>query len=185
MNDREAIITAWVEKYSDILFSWALHKVPTKEVAEDLVQDTFVVAFQSFDKFEGRSSPKTWLFSILNNKVNDHHRKTFKNPTRSDIPNEDHYFTENEGWQANQQPLEWPDTHGNLLDDSEFKNTLDHCLKKLPTTWLSGVHLKYMEEKDSAHVCQELGITPTNFWQILHRAKLQVRKCLEIHWFRR
>lgn len=68
-------IISWVEAYSDKLYSWALYKTKNKETAEDLVQDTFVIAFQSFNKFEGKSDPKTWLYGILNHKITDHFRK--------------------------------------------------------------------------------------------------------------
>jgi RNA polymerase sigma-70 factor (ECF subfamily) len=46
-----------------------IFKTSSKEIAEDLVQDTFLAAFHKIDSFEGKSQPKTWLFSILNNKV--------------------------------------------------------------------------------------------------------------------
>ncbi len=58
-----APIKCWVEMYSDNMFSWALHKTSSKETSEDLVQETFLAAVQSFDKFKGDSNPKTWLFS--------------------------------------------------------------------------------------------------------------------------
>ena len=56
---------------------------------------------------------------------------------------------------------------------------------ELPTSWFAAINLKYLEEKKGEIICQELQITPTNFWQILHRAKLQLRKCLEVHWFKK
>ncbi|MCK5276978.1 MAG: RNA polymerase subunit sigma, partial [Cyclobacteriaceae bacterium] len=48
----------------------------------------------------------------------------------------------------------------------------------------SAIHLKYLEEKDGKEICQELGITSSNYWQILHRAKLQLRICIEENWFK-
>ena len=80
-NDRAIVIKTWVEAYSDKLYSWCLHKTSSKEIAEDLVQDTFMAAFQAINKFEGKSDPKTWLFSILNNKIADHFRRLYRNPT--------------------------------------------------------------------------------------------------------
>ena len=65
-------IESWVYQYSNALFSWAISKTKDKQLAEDLVQDTFIAALKSFETFENRSQPKTWLISILNNKIIDH-----------------------------------------------------------------------------------------------------------------
>lgn len=65
-NTTNETIKSWVSKYSDKLYTWAFHKTSSKEIAEDLVQETFIVAITSFDKFQHKSSPETWLFSILN-----------------------------------------------------------------------------------------------------------------------
>jgi RNA polymerase sigma-70 factor (ECF subfamily) len=67
-ENTKTLFESWVNQFSDELFSWAYHKTSSKETAEDLVQDTFLSAFHKIDTFEGKSSPKTWLFSILNNK---------------------------------------------------------------------------------------------------------------------
>lgn len=180
-----ATIKCWVEMYSDSMYSWALHKTSSKETAEDLVQDTFMAAVQSFDRFKGDSNPKTWLFAILNNKINDHYRSSFRKPTISDTTFFDKLFDENDQWTPEQRPQQWSDDTGHLLDNDEFQQTLQNCMKKLPDNWFSAIQLKFMEEKNGELICQELGITPTNFWQILHRAKLQLRKCLELNWFKK
>ena len=77
----DTTVKCWVDLYSDKMYTWALHKTSSIEIAEDLVQDTFLAAFQSISKFEGKSEPKTWLFAILNNKIAEHFRKQFRNPT--------------------------------------------------------------------------------------------------------
>jgi DNA-directed RNA polymerase specialized sigma24 family protein len=73
---------------------------------------------------------------------------------------------------------------GHLLDNTEFIDVLTFCLNKLPDNWSSAIHLKYLEEKDGHKICQELGISSSNYWQILHRAKLQSRVCLEKNWIK-
>jgi RNA polymerase sigma factor (sigma-70 family) len=72
----------WVDKYTDDLFSWALHKVSDTELAQDLVQDTFLAAAEKIDGFKGDSAPKTWLYSILNHKIIDHYRKKVRQPVK-------------------------------------------------------------------------------------------------------
>lgn len=180
-----ATIKCWVELYSDSMYSWALHKTSSRETAEDLVQETFLAAVQSFSKFKGDSNPKTWLFAILNNKINDHYRSSFRKPTISDTTIFETLFDSNDQWKPEQRPQQWADDTGHLLDNNEFQQTLQNCMKNLPENWFSAIQLKFMEEKNGEIICQELGITPTNFWQILHRAKLQLRKCLELNWFKK
>ena len=73
-------LTGWVNSYTNDLYSWAFHKVSDVELAKDLVQDTFLAAAEKIDGFKGESSPKTWLFSILNHKIVDVYRKKAKQP---------------------------------------------------------------------------------------------------------
>jgi RNA polymerase sigma-70 factor (ECF subfamily) len=185
ITDQKEAIKCWVELYSDNLYSWALYKTSSVEVAEDLVQDTFMAAVQSFTSFEGKSNPKTWLFSILNHKINDYHRRNFRKPTIYDNSILQVFFDSNDQWKAEERPETWSDEPENLLDDSEFHKIFEYCLGKLPDHWFSAIQLKYMEEKNGDLICQELEITPTNFWQILHRTKLQLRRCLELNWFKK
>lgn len=186
-------IQEWVSLYADDLYRWALHKTNNKETSEDLVQETFLAAFKSIDKFKGKSQPKTWLFSIVNNKIMDYHRKLFRSaplnqyqlsskPEGRDIL--ENFFDSEGTWRPEAKPSEWHEMEGHLLDNSEFLIVLRCCMKELPGSWNSAIHLKYLEEKDGKLICQELGITSSNYWQILHRAKLQLRICIEKKWFK-
>ena len=75
MISEKNLLPQWVESYTENLHSWAFHKVSDGELAKDLVQDTFLAAAEKIESFKGDSSPKTWLFSILNHKIIDHYRK--------------------------------------------------------------------------------------------------------------
>ncbi|MDZ4821833.1 MAG: sigma-70 family RNA polymerase sigma factor [Flavobacteriales bacterium] len=184
------VVRDWVQLYADSMFSWALHKTSSRETAEDIVQETFLAVIQSYDKFENRSHPKTWLFAILNNKITDYHRNMLKNPTlkhkehgeKRRIELFDTLFNKYGEWADAPYPSEW-DERKHLLDDENFVRTFQLCMANLPSVWNSALHLKYTEEKSGEVICQELQITPSNFWQIIHRAKLQLRKCLETKWF--
>jgi len=189
--EKIAVLKEWVNSYSDDMLSWAVYKTSDRQTGEDLVQETFIAAFKSFDSFKQKSQPKTWLFSILNNKVNDYHRKKFRQQTftESALRQEDKnsgindLFDSHDKWKKNREPHSWSHEEENLLDNQEFRTVLQGCLEELPGNWCTAIHLKYMEEKDGRVICQELGITPSNFWQILHRAKLRLRECIEINWF--
>lgn len=183
------IIKTWVDEYADELYTWANYKVSDPESARDLVQDTFLAAVKGYGGFQGKSNPKTWLFSILNNKIIDYYRKNFKRSMDTTDEREsvstaltDGFFDKEDMWKTEHYPNTWTETD-NFLDDSEFGEILKRCIDNLPEKWSSAVNLKYMEEKEGNQICQELEITPTNFWQIIRRAKLQLRQCLELNWF--
>jgi len=181
-----------VEEFSELLYSWAFYKTSHRETAEDLVQETFIAAYQSFDKFENKSNYKTWLFSILKNKISDFYRRKFKDNYKAltntgdslnNVPL-DKFFDDNDNWIKERRPINWNDNN-NLLDDDEFISILNYCMDNLPELWNSAIQFKYLTDKDSKDICKELGITPSNFWQILHRSKLQLRQCIENNWFKK
>ena len=170
MDNKESviIIQSWVEAFSDKLYSWALYKTSSQETAEDLVQDTFLAACQSFEKFQGRSDPKTWLFGILNNKIADHFRKAYRNPIDDKEGNTEtsffnNFFDEDGDWLKKERPQSWENEDVHLLDNSEFVKILQACLKELPDNWYAAINLKFLEQKKGEVICQELQVTPTNF----------------------
>ena len=191
MVEKKRQLSDWVNQYTDSLYSWALIKVGKSHLAEDLVQETFLAAYKSFDKFQQKSHPKTWLLSILKNKIADHYRKQFKLPTvnESDMGNDgsskilDRIFNEDGEWRKETRPEKWEEGSAELLDNYEFLAILKKCMELLNTKGYLALQYKFLEEKDGKSICQELGITPSNFWQILHRSKLQVRGCIEKKWF--
>jgi RNA polymerase sigma-70 factor (TIGR02943 family) len=182
-------VSDWVDEFGDGLYSWAYHKTRSEDIAKDLVQETFIAAFESFDKFEGKSSPKSWLFAILRNKISDHYRKSLRNirfdagKREADIMN--NFFSEDGQWKSGELPRSWDTENASLLDDIEFQEVFQSCLSKLPYHWFCCIQLKYLGEKETAEICAELRLSRANFWQILHRTKLNIRKCLEHHWFTR
>lgn len=190
-DQRSQIISSWVNLYGDDLYSWASHKVSDDELAQDLIQETYLSAFQSYDTFQGKSNPKTWLFSILNNKIIDHYRRSARSAVRLDLDEErraveisDSSFGIDGQWVNRSIHTMW-NAEPNLLDNAEFNGVMTKCMDDLPDTWRMTVDAKYILEKDSQEICQELDISPSNYWQVLHRAKLMLKKCIELHWFQK
>jgi len=172
----------WVNTFTDDLYNWAYHKTSDKEVAQDLVQDTFLVATEKFDTFQGKSSPKTWLFSILNNKIVDYYRQKSKKHILHEGEFLSYFFNEDGGWKKESAPKHWDDD-GHLLDNNDFLAVLKRCMDALPDSWNATVKLKYLMQKKGEEICKELNITTSNYWQMIHRAKLQLRACIEKKWF--
>lgn len=176
-------IIIWVKTYTKDLFSYTLSKVQNKEVAEDVVQETFLAAYQSHDKYQGKSNIKTWLFSILSHKISDYYRSKYKAATELSSGTIEQFFDENERWRQEYRPQDWGNEK-ELLDDPEFTKALKDCFQKLPEKWSSAMQMKYIEEYDTDGICSQLEVTKSNFWQIIHRSKIKLRNCLEVSWFK-
>jgi len=172
-----------VELHLEEMMRWTLSKTSSLHVAEDIVQDTFLAAAEKIGTYRGESSHKTWLFSILNNKITDYYHKKLHQPVLSESTSFSDFFGETDAWQKNKKPGNWQEDD-NMLDDDDFRKILQHCLEALPETWNICVKLKYLSGKKGEQICQEVGITPSNFWQIIHRAKLQLRECVDVKWFK-
>lgn len=182
----------WLANYGDYLFSIAVLKTNNREVAEDLIQETFLSAYQYKDSFRGDSSEKTWLVSILNNKIIDYYRKKdiLKNTTEY-LTDTDQRFNESffdttlfsdAHWSKKAQPENWGSTADETMIKKDFHQILEKCISKLPSKVTPVFIAKYMDDKDSETICKEFGITSSNYWVIVHRAKLLMRTCLEKNW---
>ncbi len=175
----------WIANYGDILYNYAHSRLSSSEIAEDVVQDTFVSALGAKDNFRGDSSEKTWLFAILKRKIIDYYRKSStKNEfseSQFNTPFKNSGFFEGH-WNSNRGPAEWSFTADGSLRQSEFQDIMELCLSFLPDKWKSIFVLKVMEEIETDKVCKEIGCTSSNLWVILHRARLQLRECIEKNW---
>lgn len=181
----------WVDLYSDYLYKYAYYRVNNDELAQDLVQDCFLAALNGADTYKGGASEKTWLVSILKNKIIDHYKKaSTKNESplqlnTYDAPSYDYFFNKekNGHWQSETKPKDWAATE-NSFDTKEFYKTLEKCLGQLPEKWKGVFTMSMLDHVEAKTVCKEFDITSSNFWVIIHRAKLQVRACLEKNWLK-
>jgi len=183
MEDKSKIVSTWVDLYTSKLLQWAIYKLKDRDLAQDLVQDTFAVAFETFDQFKHNSKPLTWLVGILNNKINTQYRTSAKF-TMSELQAEkltNDMFVEDGHWSQQEKFGVWQEEK-HLLDNPAFIKIFDACTSKLPDNWREALFQKYIFEKDSNEICQELNLSDTNYWQLIHRSKLLMRKCIEKFW---
>jgi len=178
-------IESLVYLHTKELYNWAFYKTSRSDVAEDLVQETFLAATEKAESFKELSSPKTWLFSILNHKIIDFYRKKMNHTIRLDRKELATYFDDNMEWKKDKRPRDWTEDETHLLDNQNFQEILKKCLDHLPEKWNTCIKLKYLSEKNGKDICQEIGISTTNFWQIVHRAKLKLRDCIETNWLKK
>lgn len=182
---KTAELSEWVRLYTKEMFVWAYQKTADQELSEDLVQDAFLAASEKINSFKKESRPKTWLFGILKNKIADHYRKTLRqNKTSLFAPEQlSAFFGSDNRWHKNTSPVAWAGEPEHLLDVPDFNQVFDDYIENLPKAMHACIRLKFLEEKKGQQICEELGFTSANYWQLIRRAKLQLRACLEQHWF--
>jgi len=166
-----------------MLYRYALPRVNDSEIAKDLVQDTFLAAWRNHDNFKGEISEKNWLYAILKNKIIDHFRKASTRLTDSlpGMADDDAYFDDADHWTKAAYPQQW-ETETPIVK-KEFYNILGRCKAKLKNLQDTVFTMKYLDGLESEEICKVLNITPSNYWILIHRAKLQLRACLEKNWF--
>jgi RNA polymerase sigma-70 factor (ECF subfamily) len=181
----------WVDEHGDYLFHFALSRLRDPILAEDFVQEALLAALRAKERFEGRSSERSWLTGILKNKILDHFRKAGRETSFTDLEffgeEEDQMFQHSHApghWSPDQAPTEWTQAGGNL-DREEFWKAFHHCTSKLPQKIAQVFLLREVDDIPSNEICQSLKISDSNLWVMLHRARLALRQCLEKNWFKR
>ena len=183
----------WLELHGDALFAFALIRVCRREIAEDLVQDTLLSGIKSLEKFDRRSSVRTWLISILKRKIIDHFRHQQvrekgqkhqeEKATQSEQRAESAFFQKNGSWVDG--VARWTVNPSKTVENREFWLVFQKCREKLPPLLQSVFVLREIEQLSNEEVCSQLNITPSNLSVRMFRARMSLRRCLELHWFNR
>lgn len=175
----------WVDNYADYLFSFAVYRINQQEIAEDLVQETFLSAWKAINEFKGLASEKTWLTGILKNKIIDYYRKQARTKKVLDESYDMSYFfseEDNSHWNQEAAPKAFGSNALDQLQQKELTAILDLCMELLPGTWNQISKLKLIDDEKTEVICKNFDITPSNLWVIIHRAKLQLRDCIDKKW---
>jgi RNA polymerase sigma-70 factor (ECF subfamily) len=187
MNSRQTDPAQWVDEHGAYLYNYAVAQVRDAHAAEDLVQETFLAGMGSVAGFEGRSSVRTWLTGILKHKIIDALRKKYREGQDAPLPYEEEGLFRQEGefrdhWRREVAPGDEFVDPGEEFDRREFWKTLDACLDRLPGRLKIAFTLREISDLATEEICKDLGVTTTNLWVMLHRARMQVRRCLEVKW---
>ena len=177
-------VTEWLAEHGDLLYRYAMKRIGQSDVAEDLVQDTFVAALRSADGFEGRSKVQTWLVGILRHKIADHLRKVSRQRQRDAQTREDASHAEvfqHGQWRVGVKP--WTTDPAKSLENEEFWTVLSDCQEKLPDKLSVAFRMRDLEDLPMAEICELLEITATNLSVRLHRARVLLRECLDQNGF--
>ena len=175
----------WIDLYADYLYNYSVTRVDSQDLAKDLVQETFFSGLKGKDNFRGQASERTWLISILKRKIIDHYRKINSVKGKKEVRVNFYADGDKKGsWLEECVPQTWGNEAEKKIENEELKKALDYCIQNLPEKYRIVFMLKSVQNYESDEICNELGISSSNLWVIIHRARLQLRKCLEENWFK-
>ena len=175
----------WIVQYADYLFNYAITRVDDQELAKDLVQETFYSGIKGKENYRGDAAELTWLVSILKRKIIDHYRRINSAKGKKEIRMSFYEEGKKKGsWIEERVPQSWGNEAAKEIENDELKNALNACIENLPEKYRMVFLLKTVQQYETEEICNELDITPSNLWVIIHRARLQLRNCMENNWFK-
>ncbi len=174
----------WVEEHSDFLYRYAYTRLRDHSRAEDMVQETFLAAIKAAERFKEGMSERAWLMGILKHKVVDHIRKAVR-----EVVVDQQEVIELEKSKLFQwvgvptmRPEKWHVNPRRAFEQKEFWAVFQECLMGLKPREHAAFTLRELEDEDTDTICKELGITANHLWVVIHRARNQLKTCLEAKW---
>lgn len=174
----------WVNLHSDYLFNYAVSRVNDREIAQDLVSETFLAGLKSKANFKGEASERTWLISILKRKVIDYYRKINSNKGKTEVKIPQQPNNEDGNWLEQQVADNYNASAEDELLNTELGNAIYNCIDKLPPKQAQVFKMKSLLNYDTETICKELNITASNLWVLIHRARTALANCMENTWYK-
>jgi RNA polymerase sigma-70 factor (TIGR02943 family) len=185
-KDQNQIAERWLSQFGDHLYRYACSRVTDPAQAEDLLQETFIVALKNYASFRGQSSEQTWLTGILRHRILDYYRKRARQWRAPESVKgiEDSWFDQDGHWnrEHSNAGMEWEPDPSHILDQKEFMETLHRCISQLPDKAAAVFVQKELEFQKTASILEDLEISESNLWVLLHRARNMLKKCIQTHW---
>jgi RNA polymerase sigma-70 factor (ECF subfamily) len=185
----DAVFAALVDAWSPGLMRVARMHVRDRQVAEEVVQETWIAVLRGIDRFEGRSSLRTWVYRIAMNTAKTRAQREarsipFSAAARADEPSvdPDRFLSADHraagGWALG--PSEWPTPEEELLS-GETREVIMRAIDELPESQRAVITMRDVEGLSSEEVAEILEITDGNQRVLLHRARSKVRRAIERH----
>jgi RNA polymerase sigma-70 factor (ECF subfamily) len=178
-----------LEAMRPALLRFAQLQLRNQTLAEDAVQDALIAVLEKPERFAGHSSLRTYVTGILKYKIIDALRLTqrerqFSTQNEQDEQSDDDLvdslFLSN--GHTRDMPLKWGDPDA-TLEQKDFFRVMEICLEKLPPKTARIFMMREWLELETDEICKELGISASNAWVMLYRARLRLRECLDLNWF--
>ncbi len=176
-GDEQAFVML-VDRYQQPMLRLARSMVPSQAVAEEVVQDTWMGVVRGIDRFEGRSSLKTWLFRILVNRARSAGSREPAQLSMEDAAGIDPARFDGDGQWAD-PVASWMDESDERFDAALWAPILKSAIDALPPRQRQIVMLRDVEGLSSAEACEVLGIAAGNQRILLHRGRARLRQVLE------
>lgn len=173
----------WVKNHSDYLYNYTIFRVNNHDLAKDLVQETFYSSLKAMHNFKGAAAERTWLTSILKRKIIDHYRKINSNKGRAEVKMD---FVSEDGttnWLEEKVASKYGNLGERSVENEELNEVLQKCISKLPEKYRDVFILKNIDKLETEEISNALAISSSNIWVIIHRARVQLKKCLNDNWF--
>ena len=186
----ESAFRALMDMHSSALLRVATVYVGSRAVAEEVVQETWLGVIRALDRFEGRSSLKTWIFKILTNiastrAARERRSVPFSSMAGHDeeggVVDADRFFgPDHDRWPGHWQlgPTRWETPEEGLMA-GETRSLILHAIEKLPAAQRTVITLRDIEGWPADEVCAALGVTEGNQRVLLHRARSKLRTAIE------
>lgn len=185
----ESIPDFYPEEHRGYLLKFALLQLRDPHLAEDAVQETLLAALSAREGFAGRPSLRTWLTGILKHKIVDLQRRQARETPIADLLRKEAeretdefdvlFRQRDDHWET--PPRDWGDPE-RTLQDRRFWQAFEQCARSMSAAVARVFMLRELQGMSTEDICKELGITPTNCWIMLHRARMAFRLCLEQSW---
>ena len=185
----EAVFVELVDRFQGSLVRVAMRYVPSRAIAEEVVQDTWIGVIEGIDRFEGRSSLKTWLYKILIYRARARGQRERRTTPMSSLADEEsapsvptERFRGSDALWAGHwatPPRRWDGDSEDRLLAGEARTVIDAVIAELPQAQREVIVLRDISQFGSAEVCDLLDITEANQRVLLHRARSRVRAALE------
>lgn len=175
-----------LEALRPALLRFATLQLRNESLAEDVVQDALIAVLEKPERYAGQSSLRTYVTGILKHKIIDVLRaskreyriETDGDQSEADVI--DALFKPN--GHTVDMPRQWGDPDA-TLEQKDFFRVMEICLERLPARTARIFMMREWLELDTDEICKELGVTASNAWVMLYRARLQLRECLDLNWF--
>ncbi len=165
------------------LLKYAMLQLRNTAQAEDAVQETLVAAIRGAASFSGGSSVRTWLIGILKHKIIDAIRKASREKSidqyEASTDDLDAFFKA-DGHYVD-KPADWGDPE-EALSQRRFFEVMEQCMESLPKMTAQAFAMREVMGLETGEICANLGITTSNCWVLLYRARMKLRECLEKNW---
>jgi RNA polymerase sigma-70 factor, ECF subfamily len=180
----ESAFRALIEMYHAMLVRVARMYVSSQAVAEEVAQETWLAVLEGIDRFEGRSSLKTWIFRILTNRAKTRGIREGRSLPFSSLEADgpsveaDRFHGDGHAWPGHwaAQPAGFPEER---LLAGEAREVIERAIEALPPTQRAVISLRDIEGWSAEEVCNALTLSETNQRVLLHRARSSVRAALE------